>query len=401
MLDDVLRTLIKKKYQASTDNFDIVINPEKGDLQIWRYRAVVEDGSEEAEEDDKITLTEAKKIAREQGIEDAFEVGEEVSEEIDLSKFGRRAIVQALQLLTQKIQEAERLDLYTRYKAYEGELIYAEVYHLAPNFAILHDNENNELFLPKENQIPGERYRKSSYLHAVIQEVSIKNGRLRITLSRTSEEFLRKILAVEIDEVSEGIVKIKKIARIPGVRAKVLVSTEDDRIDPVGTCVGAGGQRIRNISRRELWNEQVDIIGDTDNKEVVLKRALAPAQIQAIQDMGDRITLHIQPEQIPLAIGSNGQNIILASQLVGKPIDVYREAQGEVTPIETFKEEVDESILEKIAQAGLETVEDLIKTSKEELISQVPLTKEEAEELYEAITQKYAININVRSSPSS
>lgn len=386
MLDDVLRTLIEKKFGTS-ESFHIVINPEKGDLQIWRYKEIVADDSEEAEDEDKITLSQARKLQPD------FEIGEETSEEVDLKIFGRRAITQGLQLLTQRIQEIERDGLYHRYKEYEGELIYAEVYHLTPKLAILHDTEKNELFLPKENQIPNERYKKGSYIHAVIEEVTVHHNRLRITLSRTSPRFLEKTLENQIDEIAEGIVKIRKVVRRAGQRAKVVVSTEDDRVDAVGACVGGGGQRIRNISRRELWNEQVDIIGDTDNEELFIKRALSPAQVHNMQKASDRIAVYLKPDQVPLAIGSEGQNIDLASQLIGKPIDVYRElTSGQEVAIQELAPDISQDVIDKLTEIGFKTVDNIIQTPKAALKEKSGLLEEEVETLYSLIVDKYAIN---------
>lgn len=386
MLDDVLRTLLKKKFGTS-ENFHIVINPEKGDLQIWHYKEIVEDDSEYADDEGKITLSQARKL------EPDFEVGEEVAEEIDLQIFGRRAITQGLQLLTQRIQEIERDGLYRRYKAFEGELIYAEVYHLTPKIAILHDTEKNELILPKENQIPNEKYKKGSYIHAIIEEVTVQHNRLKIILSRTSAVFLEKTLETQIDEISEGIVKIRKVVRRPGQRAKVVVSTEDDRVDPVGACVGGGGQRIRNISRRELWNEQVDIIGYTENEELFIKRALAPAQVHKIQKNTDRIAVYLKSDQVPLAIGVEGQNIDLASQLIGKPIDVYRElTAGQEKNLQDLASEIGKETVEKLISAGFKTVDSIVQVSKEDLKKQTNLPEEEIDTLYTLIIDKYSIN---------
>ena len=319
MLDEVLRTLVQKKYGSST-NSHIVVNPEKGDLQIWRYRQIVSDDSEDVGKGDNITLSEAHKL------EPDFEVGEEVAEEIDIKVFGRRAVVQAFQVLTKRIQELERDNLYKRYKSQEGELIYAEVYYLSPRVAILYDNDRNELILPKEHQIPNERYRKGGHIHALIHQVEKQDGgKPRIILSRTSPLFLQRTLENQIDELVDGIIKVKKVVRRPGERAKVVVVTNDDRVDPVGACIGPRGQRIKSICQRELWNEQVDVISHTDNEDLYIKRALSPAQVHSIQKFGERIAVYLRAEQVPLAIGTNGQNIDLASQLIGKPIDVYRE----------------------------------------------------------------------------
>lgn len=385
-LHDVLNTMIEKKF-GSSENFDIVINPEKGDLQIFHNQEIVADDSDEAYDDDKITLSEARKIQPD------FEIGENASQELNLTSFGRRAIGHAVELLKGKVQEIEREGLYHRYKEYEGELIYAEVYHLTPKVAILYDTEKNELFLPKENQIPNERYKKGSYIHAIIEEVKIHHNKLKVILSRTSPRFLAKTLENQIDEITEGIVKIRKVVRRPGQRAKVVVSTEDDRVDAVGACVGGGGQRIRNISRRELWNEQVDIIGYTDNEDLFIKRALSPAQVHNIQRTGDRIAVYLKPDQVPLAIGTNGQNIDLASQLIGQPIDVYRElTPGQEISIRELLPKVGQEVVDKLMAMGLQTVDSVIQTPKEALQERAALLREEVDDLYNFIVNKYAIN---------
>ncbi|MEM7361578.1 MAG: transcription termination factor NusA [Bacteroidota bacterium] len=386
VLEDVLRTLIQKEFGTS-DNFHIVINPDKGDLQIWHYREIIADDSEEAGAKDKITLSEAQKISPD------FEVGEEVAKEIGLEKFGRRAINQGLELFRKKVQDIKRDALYERYKELEGELIYAEVYHLNTRFAILHDSEKNELLLPKENQIPNEKYKRGGYTHAIIEEVSVHNHRLRIILTRTSVSFLEKTLENQIDEIADKIVKIRKIARRPGQRAKVVVSTEDDRIDPVGACVGSGGQRIRNISRRELWNEQIDIIGYTDNEELFVKRVLSPAQVHKIQQVNDRVAVYLKPDQVPLAIGVEGQNIHLASELIGKPIDVYRElTSGQEITIQELTKELGDSFTESLVTIGIKTIDDVIRLPKATLQTKTGLSQEDTEKLYALISKKYALN---------
>lgn len=386
VLEDVLRTLIQKEFGTS-ENFHIVINPDKGDLQIWHYREIVADDSAEATEKGKIVLSEAQKISSD------FEVGEEVAEEIALEKFGRRAINQGLELFRQKVQDIKRDSLYERYKQLEGELIYAEVYHLNTRFAILHDTEKNELLLPKENQIPNEKYKRGGYTHAIIEEVSVHNHRLRIILTRTSALFLEKTLENQIDEIADNIVKIRKVARRPGQRAKVVVSTEDDRIDPVGACVGSGGQRIRNISRRELWNEQIDIIGYTDNQELFIKRALSPAQVHKVQQAGDRVAVYLKPDQVPLAIGIEGQNIHLASQLIGQPIDVYRElTPGQEIAIQELASDLSDDLIASLVGLGIKTIDEVIQLPKATLQAKTSLSQEDVDKVYALISQKYALN---------
>ena len=381
-LEDVLRTAIESEFGTS-ENFHIVINA-KGDLQILRYKEIVANDSEYADDEDKITLSEAQKI------EPDFNIGEEVSEEIDYhTTFGRRAINKGLNQLKKSIQEIEQQSLYQRYKAYEGELIYAEVYHMTPKFVILHDTEKNELFLPKENQIPNEKYRKGSHIHAIIQDVTIHHNKLRITLSRISTRFLEKTLENQIDEIGEGIVKIVKIVRRAGQKAKVIVTTEDDRIDAVGACVGNGGQRIKNISR-ELWNEQIDVINYTDNQEMLIKKALAPAQVHTIQNNEDRIAVYLKPEQVALAIGVGGQNIELASQLVGKPIDIYKElTPGQPMLLEELTEEISPEVIQKLHTINIYTINDLVKIPKTTLQKKINLTPTQLDKLYDHIIPQY------------
>lgn len=385
ILDEVLRTLLQKKF-GENGNYHIIINPEKGDLQMWQYKQIISDDSEELIDDDKITLSDAKKI------ESDFEIGEEVAQNINLQIFGRRAIAQALQLLMKKIQEIEREGLYQRYKKKEGELINAVIYLLTSKVTILHDGQDQELILPKENQIPNEKYKKGSRIYAIIQEVILQNNRVNIILTRNTPSFLQKTLETQISEITDGIVKIKQVARRPGQRSKVVVSTEDDRIDPVGACIGLRGQRIRSISQKELWNEQIDIIGYTDHEELFIKRALSPAQIHKIQENDDRIIIHLKPDQVPLAIGIEGQNIDLASQLIGKPIDIYREFSPEQEkPLEELSPDISESLIHTLIAKGFKTVQSVVETPKEKVKIETGFTTDQIDTLYALLNEKYTI----------
>ena len=383
-LDKALRAAIEAEFGTS-ENFHIVINP-NGDLQILRYKEIVDNDSEHAYDDDKITLSEAQKVAPD------FNVGEELGEEIDFTTFGRRAISKGGNLLKESILHLEQESIFKRYKAYQGELIYAEVYYMTPSFVILHDTEKNELFLPKENQIPGERYKKGAHIHAIVQDVTIHRNRLKVTLTRTSNSFLEKTLETQIDEIAEGIVKIRKVARRVGQKAKVIVSTDDDRVDPVGACIGTAGQRIKNISRRELWNEQVDIIGYTDNEEMLLKKSLAPAQLHRVQIEEDRITVYLNSDQVALAIGAGGQNIELASQLLGKPIDVYKEfTPGQPIPLDEFTEELTLDVIQQLKPLEITTLDQVMDTPQATLKEKTDLTEKEIDHLYH-LASKYTIH---------
>src|ERR1700712_2376279 len=351
ILEDVFRNMIRKKY-VTDDNFDIIVNADKGDLEIWRFREIVDDNSEDIWEHDKISLTEAKKI------EPDFEVGEEVAEEIHLEDFGRRAVTTARQTLLQKVKDLEKDIIYQKYKDIVGEIISGEVYQLLSREVLLTDAEGNEISVPRSEQIPKDRYRKGESVRAIVHKVEMVNGTPKIVLSRTSPVFLERLFEQEVPEVYDGLITIKKVVREPGERAKVAVESYDDRIDPVGACVGMKGSRIHGIVR-ELGNENIDVINYTNNIQLYIQRALSPAKITSIKldDEKKTAAVYLKPDQVSLAIGRGGHNIKLAGKLTGYEIDVYREAdeQDEDVDIEEFSDEIESWIIDEFKRIGLDT----------------------------------------------
>ena len=317
ILEDVFRNMIRKKYETD-DNFDIIVNADKGDLEIWRFREIVDDNSEDIWEHDKISLSEAKKI------EPDFEIGEEVAEEIFLEDFGRRAVTTARQTLIQKVKDLEKDILFQKYGELVGEIIAGEVYQVLSREVLLIDAEGNEISIPRSEQIPKDRYRKGETIRAIVHKVEMVNGNPKIILSRTSPVFLERLFEQEVPEVYDGLITIKKVVREPGERAKVAVESYDDRIDPVGACVGMKGSRIHAIVR-ELQNENIDVINYTENMELYLQRALSPAKISSIKVNKEegRVAVYLKPDQVSLAIGKGGLNIKLASRLADYEIDVF------------------------------------------------------------------------------
>jgi N utilization substance protein A len=352
ILEDVFRTMIRKKYKDD-DNFDIIINTDKGDLEIWRFREIVDDNSEDIWDHDKICLTDARKI------EPDFEIGEEVAEEIKLIDFGRRAVMTARQTLIQKIKDLEKDILFQKYKELVGEIITGEVYQTMSREVLLIDGEGNELNIPKSDQIPKDRYRKGDSARAIVHRVEMHNGNPRIILSRTSPTFLERLFESEVPEVYDGLITIKKVVREPGERAKVSVESYDDRIDPVGACVGMKGSRIHSIVR-ELQNENIDVINFTDNLELYISRALSPAKILSmkIDEPQKRVSVYLKPDQVSLAIGKGGQNIKLASRLVEYEIDVFRElgaVEDEDVDLDEFSDEIESWVIDELKKIGLDT----------------------------------------------
>lgn len=385
ILEDVFRTMIRKKW-STDENFDIILNVEKGDLEIWRNREIVDDNSEDIWDDDKIALSDARKI------EPDFEVGEEVSELIKLEDFGRRAVLTARQTLIQRVKDLEKDLLYQKYKDQVGEIISGEVYQVWNREVLILDSEDNELLIPKSEQIPKDRYRKGDVVRAVIQRVEIINGNPKIILSRTSPQFLERLFENEVPEIFDGLITIKKIVREPGERAKVAVESYDDRIDPVGACVGMKGSRIHTIVR-ELENENIDVINYTDNVELYIQRALSPAKISSIKinEENGRVSVFLKPDQVSLAIGKGGQNIKLASKLVGLEIDVFRETEGfeEDIDLEEFSDEIDAWVISELKRIGLDTARSVMAVSKEDLVRRTELEEETVEELLNIIRQEF------------
>ncbi len=386
ILEDVFRTMIRKKYETD-DNFDIIINVDKGDLEIWRIREIVDDNSEDIWDHDKICLTDAQKI------EPDFEIGEEVAEEVKLEDFGRRAVMTARQTLIQKIKDLEKDILFQKYKELVGEIILGEVYQILSREVLMIDAEGNELNLPKSEQIPKDRYRKGESVRAIVLRVEMLNGNPRIVLSRTSHTFLERLFESEVPEVYDGLITIKKVVREPGERAKVAVESYDDRIDPVGACVGMKGSRIHSIVR-ELHNENIDVINYTDNMDLYISRALSPAKISSIKinEEEGRASVYLKPDQVSLAIGRGGQNIKLGSKLVGLEIDVFRELsefEEEDVALEEFSDEIEEWIIKELKRIGLDTARSVLALNHEDLVRRTDLEEETINDVFKILNQEF------------
>jgi N utilization substance protein A len=386
ILEDVFRNMIRKKYETD-DNFDIIVNADKGDLEIWRFREIVDDDSEDIWDHDKIALTEARKI------EPDFEVGEEVAEQIYLEDFGRRAVTTARQTLMQKVKDLEKDIIFQKYKDLVGEIISGEVYQVLGKEVLLIDAEGNEISIPRGEQIPKDRYRKGETVRAIVHKVEMVNGNPKIILSRTSPVFLERLFEQEVPEVYDGLITIKKAVREPGERAKVAVESYDDRIDPVGACVGMKGSRIHAIVR-ELQNENIDVINYTENLELFVQRALSPAKISSIKIDKDnnRIMVYLKPDQVSLAIGKGGLNIKLASRLAGYEIDVFREldgAQEEDVDLDEFSDEIDSWVIDELKRIGLDTAKSVLALNKEELVRRTELEEETVESLHQILKKEF------------
>ncbi len=385
ILEDVFRTMIRKKYKQD-DNFDIIINADKGDLEIWRFREIVDDNSEDIWDYDKISLSEARKI------EPDFEIGEEVAEEIKLEDFGRRAVLTARQTLMQKIRDLEKDIVFQKYKDLVGEIINGEVYQVLSREVLMIDGEGNELSIPKQEQIPKDRCRKGDSVRAIVHRVEMVNGNPKIILSRTSPVFLERLFENEVPEVYDGLITIRKVVREPGERAKVAVESYDDRIDPVGACVGMKGSRIHSIVR-ELQNENIDVINYTDNFELYISRSLSPAKISSIKVFSEekRVAVYLKPDQVSLAIGKGGQNIKLASRLVDMEIDVFREMETseEDVDLEEFADEIESWIIDELKRIGLDTAKSVLALSKEDLLRRSELEEETIVEVRQIFKQEF------------
>jgi len=386
ILEDVFKTMIRRKFEED-DNFDIIINADKGDLEIWRFREIVDDNSEDIWDHDKISLSDAQKI------EPDFEIGEEVAEEIKLEDFGRRAVMTARQTLIQRIKDLEKDILYQKYKDLVGEIINAEVYQVLGREVLLVDGEGNELSIPKSEQISKDRFRKGESVRAIVDRVDMVNGNPKIILSRTSGEFLERLFESEVPEVYDGLITIKKVVREPGERAKVAVESYDDRIDPVGACVGMKGSRIHSIVR-ELQNENIDVINFTDNMELYIARALSPAKISSMKILSEdgRVSVYLKPDQVSLAIGKGGQNIKLASRLVGMEIDVFRELselEEEDVDLDEFVDEIDNWIIDELKRIGLDTAKSVLGMSVEDIVRRTELEEETVKHLFQILKQEF------------
>ena len=369
ILEEVFRNTLKRKY-GDDDNFDIIINPDKGDLEIWRNRIVVDDGEVE-DENQEISLTDARKI------EPDFEVGEDVSEEVKLVDLGRRTVLSLRQNLVARINEHDNGIVYKQFVDLVGEIYTAEVHHIRHNVVILLDDEGNELIMPKDRQIPSDFYRKGDSVRGIIESVELKGNKPSIIFSRTSPKFLEKLFEQDIPEVFDGLISIKKVVRVPGEKAKVSVDSYDDRIDPVGACVGMKGSRIHGIVR-ELGNENIDVINHTNNIQLLITRALSPAKVSSlkIDEENKTVEAFMDPEQVSKAIGRGGFNIRLAGQLTGYEIDVYREGAEEDVELTEFSDEIEEWVLNELKKAGLDTAKSVLEQDVEDLIKRTDLEEE-------------------------
>ena len=383
ILEEVFRNTLKRKY-GDDDNFDIIINPDKGDLEIWRNRIVVEDGSVE-DENQEISLSEAQKI------ESDFEVGEDVSEEIKLVDLGRRTVLALRQNLVSRIHEHDNGIVYKQFIDLIGEIYTAEVHHIRHNVVILLDDEGNELIMPKDRQIPSDFYRKGDNVRGVIESVELKGNKPSIVMSRTSPKFLEKLFEQDIPEVFDGLISVKKVVRVPGEKAKVAVDSYDDRIDPVGACVGMKGSRIHGIVR-ELGNENIDVINFTNNTQLLITRALSPAKISSLKIDEEKKTVEVfmDPEQVSKAIGRGGFNIRLAGQLTGYEIDVYREGAEEDVELTEFSDEIEDWVLEELKKAGLDTAKSVLEQDVEDLIKRTDLEEETILEIRKILSAEFS-----------
>ena len=382
ILEDVFRNALKKKY-GSDDNFDIIINPDKGDMEIWRNRIVVADGEVE-DPNAEISLTEAQKI------EEDFEIGEDVSEEVKLMDLGRRSILALRQNLIAKIQEHDNTNIYKYFKDLEGEIYTAEVHHIRHRAVILLDDDGNELILPKEKQIPSDFYRKGDNVRGIIESVELKGNKPVIIMSRASPVFLEKLFEQEIPEVFDGLITVKKVVRIPGEKAKVAVDSYDDRIDPVGACVGMKGSRIHGIVR-ELGNENIDVINYTTNINLFITRALSPAKVTSIiiDEVKKRVEVILKPEEVSKAIGRGGHNIRLAGQLTGYEIDVLREGAEEDVELTEFSDEIEPWVINEFKKIGLDTAKSILEKDLQFLLSRTDLEEETIVEVVNILKREF------------
>ena len=385
VLEDSFRNVIAKMYGTDA-NYDVIINPDKGDLEIYRNRLVMED-DDVANPETQISLSEARETDPE------IEIGEDFNDKVDMATFGRRMILNLRQTLASKILELQKENLYLRYSEMLGQIVSGELYQVWKKEMLLLDEEGNELYLPKQNQIPTDFYRKGEVVRAVVVQVDNKNQNPKIILSRTSPLFLQRLFEQEVPEVKEGLIAIKNIARIPGERAKVAVESFDDRIDPVGACVGVKGARIHGIVR-ELRNENIDVINYTKNSNLFIQRALAPAKISSMELDEDAKTakVYLKPDEVSLAIGKGGFNIKLASMLTGYQIDVYREMDEQDMDdiyLDEFNDEIDQWVLDALKNVGLDTAKDVLSKSKEELLAQTDLEEETIDEVLRILSAEF------------
>ena len=391
IIEDVFRSMLIKKY-GSDKNFDIIVNPDKGDVEIYKNRRIVDDefaeDSFDFDENKHISFTDAQKI------EPDFEIGEDVSEKVKLEDFGRRAVLSVRQNLVQKVLELEKSEIYNKYKEKVGDVITAEVYQVWKKEIMLMDDEGNELLLPKTEQIPSDFFKKGDTVKAVVSKVELKNGTPSIIVSRTSPVFLERLFETEVPEIFDGLITIKKIVREPGERAKVAVESYDDRIDPVGACVGMKGSRIHGIVR-ELKNENIDVINFTNNSTLLIQRALSPAKITTIKidEETKRAEVFLKPDQISLAIGKGGFNIKLAGKLTGYEIDVFRDSDIDVetedVDLEEFSDEIEAQIIEQLKAIGCDTAKSVLELSEEELIRRTGIDEETIRSVRDVLSAEF------------
>lgn len=386
VLEESFRNVLAKIF-GSDENFDVIVNPDKGDFEIYRNRVVVANG-DVADENKEISLEDAQKI------EPDYEIGEEVSERVDFTKFGRRAILNLRQTLASKILELEHDSLYNKYKDRVGQVVAGEVYQMWKREVLIVDDENNELILPKSEQIPADQYHKGETVRAVILRVDNENNNPKIILSRTSPVFLERLLEAEVPEINDGLISIKKIARMPGERAKIAVESYDERIDPVGACVGVKGSRVHGIVR-ELCNENIDVINYTANTKLFIQRSLSPAKVSSItiDEENHKAEVFLKPEEVSLAIGRGGLNIKLASMLTGYTIDVFREVSeseaDEDIYLDEFADEIDQWVIDSIKAIGLDTAKAVLNAPREMLVEKADLEEETVDHLLEVLRAEF------------
>lgn len=382
VLEDVFRHALQKQYE-SDENFDVIINPEKGDLEIWRNRTVVEDGAVE-NPNTQIAVSEVK------AIDSTYEVGDEYADEIKLASFGRRTVLSLRQNLASRILDLEKANLYEKYSEKVGEIITGEVYQVWKKEVLILDDDENELILPKSEQIPNDFYRKGDTIKAIVKSVEMNNNQPRIILSRTASQFLERLFEQEVPEISDGLITIKKIVRIPGERAKVAVESYDDRIDPVGACVGMKGSRIYSIVK-ELRNENIDVVNFTANTQLMIQRALNPAKISSIvlDEEKQTAAVYLKPDQVSLAIGKGGLNIRLSKMLTGYDIDVYREVEEEDVALTEFADEIEPWIIEALKNVGCDTAKSVLELPVEEIAARADLELEQAQKVAEILKAEF------------